>query len=71
MDGLVLTIALVLALEIVNSAIENIADFISPGQHPQIKKIKDLSVAAVLVGAVAALIVGLLLFVPKVAGLFG
>src|SRR6188768_2540361 len=41
----------VFAMEIINSAIENMADFVSPEKHDAIKKIKDLSAAAVLVSA--------------------
>lgn len=67
--ALVFAIALVLSLELVNSAIENLADFISPGQHHRIKKIKDLSAAAVLLAAMAALAIGLLVFIPKIAAL--
>lgn len=63
---LLITIGLVISLEAVNSAIENIADFISPERHKQIKKIKDLSAGAVLIVAIVAFVVGLLLFLPKV-----
>ena len=67
--AIVFAIGLVIALEIFNSAIENIADFISPGQDDRIKKIKDLSAAGVLVGAITAAIIGLIVFVPKITGL--
>lgn len=60
----------VIALESINSSIENIADFISPEKHDKIKKIKDLSAAAVLVGAITALIVGLIVFTPKIFDLY-
>ncbi len=63
--AIILSIGLVISLEIVNSAIENIADFISPQKHDKIKKIKDLSASAVLVGAFSALIIGFLIFLPK------
>ncbi|HMV41644.1 MAG TPA: diacylglycerol kinase family protein [Leptospiraceae bacterium] len=63
---LLITIGLVISLEAVNSAIENIADFISPERHKQIKKIKDLSAGAVLIVAIVAFVVGLILFLPKV-----
>ncbi|MDH4474267.1 MAG: diacylglycerol kinase family protein [Fluviicola sp.] len=59
-------IGLVIALEIVNSAIENLADFVSPERHDSIKKIKDLAAAAVLVGAITALAVALIIFLPKI-----
>ncbi len=68
--ALVLAIGLVLSLEILNSAIENMADFISLQKHDAIKKIKDLAAAAVLIAAAAALVVGLIVFIPKVLALF-
>ena len=64
--AIVLAIGWVIALEIINSAIENISDFVSPGQNEMIKKIKDLSAAGVLVGAITAVIIGLIVFVPKI-----
>ena len=67
--AIVFAIGLVIAFEIFNSAIENISDFISPGQDDRIKKIKDLSAAGVLVGAITAAIIGLIVFVPKIIGL--
>lgn len=63
--ALMFAIGFVFTLEIVNTAIENMADFVSPDHHEMIKKIKDLSSAGVLVSAVTALVVGLLVFVPK------
>lgn len=63
--AVILSIGLVLSLEIINTAIENVADFIHPEKHTQIKRIKDLSAGAVLVGAVTALIIGLFIFIPK------
>ncbi len=63
--AIVFAIGFVISLEIVNSAIENIADFISPQKHDKIKKIKDLAASAVLIAAFCALIIGLLVFFPK------
>ena len=59
-------IGLVITLEIVNSSIENMADFISHEKHASIKKVKDLSAAAVLVCSLTALAIGLIIFLPKV-----
>ena len=64
------TIGLVFACEILNSAIENICDLVSPEDNIYIKKAKDLGAAATLVSAVIAIIVGLLIFVPKFYHLF-
>ncbi|MDR0614021.1 MAG: diacylglycerol kinase family protein [Dysgonamonadaceae bacterium] len=61
-----LSIGMVIALETVNSAIENLADFVSPEKHAKIKKIKDLSAGAVLLGAMAAVAVGLIVFLPEI-----
>ncbi|WP_421919047.1 diacylglycerol kinase family protein [Marinifilum sp.] len=56
-------------LTLFNTAIENICDFIHPDYHDKIKKIKDISAAAVLIGAITALLVGLLIFLPKLTNL--
>ena len=64
--AVIFAIGFVFALEIINSAIENIADFVSPEKHVLIKKIKDLAAAGVLVSAMTALIVGLIIFLPKI-----
>ncbi|MFV0417727.1 MAG: diacylglycerol kinase family protein [Dysgonomonas sp.] len=64
-------IALVFSLEIINSAIEHLCNFISPEWHKTIKNIKDLSAAAVLVAAVMAVICGIIIFIPKLCDFFG
>ena len=64
--GVIFSIGLVFSLEIINSSIENIADFISPEKHEMIKKIKDLSASGVLISAITALIIGLIIFIPKI-----
>ncbi len=50
-----LTVAFVLAAEIVNTAVEGLADHLHPEQHPAIKVVKDCAAGAVLVATVAAL----------------
>lgn len=62
---LAMAVGLVWAAELFNTAIEKIMDFITVEKHPQIKYIKDLSAAAVLVAAVAAAAAGLFVFIPK------
>lgn len=55
------SIALVLALEMVNSAIEYMIDHIHPDVAPEIRRAKDAAASAVLVASTGALIVGLLM----------
>ena len=62
---LIVVIAMVLVAEIFNTAIEKTMDFISNEKHPQIKLVKDLAAAAVLLSAVAAVVVGCLIFIPR------
>ncbi len=68
---IVLCMGLVLSLELVNSAIERIADKIAPGQDPDIGKIKDIAAGAVLIAAIASAVVGLVILVPKFLVLVG
>lgn len=67
--AILFAIGFVITLELINTSIENIADFISPDKHTAIKKIKDMAAAGVLVGAITALIIGLLVFIPKIIAL--
>jgi undecaprenol kinase/diacylglycerol kinase (ATP) len=60
-----LSIGFVISMEIINSAIENLADFVSPQQSKFIKKIKDLSAASVLISALTSVVIGLFIFIPK------
>lgn len=59
-------IALVMILEIVNTAVEKIIDVLKPRIHFYVQIVKDLMAAAVLVASITALIVGLLIFWPYV-----
>ena len=63
--AIILIIALVLTLEMVNSAIEKLADVVSPEKNEKIKVVKDISAAVVLLAAMAALVVAALIFIPK------
>lgn len=62
---LVLAIGSVITTEIINTALENMSDFISQEKHAMIKTIKDLAAAGVLVSTITALAVGILIFLPK------
>ena len=62
----IITIALIMALEGLNTAIEEIADFIHPEHHKKIGLIKDLAAGAVFIFAIAAVIIGCLIYIPKI-----
>ena len=63
---LVICIGVVLAAEAFNSAIERIADYLTLERDDRIRDIKDLAAGAVLLCAIAAAIVGLIVFVPHI-----
>ena len=63
---LILTIAMVITLELVNTAAERIVDMVTEEYHPLAEKAKDSAAGAVLVGAVASVIVGICLFGTRV-----
>jgi diacylglycerol kinase (ATP) len=65
MLALVFAIGFVWVAEMFNTCIEKVMDFISVQQHKDIKLIKDLASGAVLVAALTALVVGAVVFIPK------
>ncbi len=67
---LALTIGLVISCELINTAIEAVVDLVTEDYHPLAKVAKDTAAAAVFVFAIVAVIVGLIIFLPKVIALF-
>jgi diacylglycerol kinase len=67
---LVLTIVVVLALEWMNTALELAVSLASPKVHPSAKAAKDVAAACVLLGALASIVVGVLLFGSRLVGRF-
>ena len=63
-------IGLVWAAEALNTAIEKLCDFVSPGLHPKIKVIKDMSSGAVLILAIGAVVVGVVVLGGKAMEVF-
>ncbi len=59
-------IALVISLELVNTAIEEAVDVASPEINPIAKRSKDVAASAVLFAAVMSAVIGAIIFVPKV-----
>lgn len=65
---LMLCIGVVMAGELFNTAIEKLCDVVSPQYQERIKTIKDLAAAAVLLASIAAVGVGLFIFLPRIFG---
>lgn len=61
---LLLTIALVITTEFINTAIEFACDAITLDKNPNIKKAKDVAAGAVLFVSIFAVVVGFIIFVP-------
>ncbi|GLG89708.1 diacylglycerol kinase family protein [Sellimonas catena] len=62
--------ALVMSLELVNTAVEAVVDLVTEEKKPLAKIAKDTAAGAVLIAAIASVIIGLLIFVPHIAGWF-
>lgn len=65
-----LMIAVVLVAESLNTAIEKLCDFVQPNYDRKIKVIKDISAGAVGIAALISLVVGGIIYIPKIALLF-
>lgn len=64
--ALVICIGSVLAAELINTAIEALVNLVSPDFNVKAGVVKDIAAAAVLVSAIMSLVVGLIIFVPKI-----
>ena len=67
---IVIAIGGVLAAEIFNTSIEELSNKVSPEYNETIKQVKDFAAGGVLLMSIAALIVGCIIFLPKIALLF-
>lgn len=64
---LLMSIFLVVAFEIINSAIENVVDLASHYHFSMLaKKAKDMAAGAVLVVSLLAAVIGALIFIPRI-----
>lgn len=61
----IVAIGLIFVAESLNTAIEKIADFVHPEYHKQIGHIKDISAGAAFFAAIFAIIIGLIIYIPK------
>ncbi len=63
---LILSIGAVITAELINTALEQLVNLVSPQQNPIAGRVKDVAAGAVLIISIAAAIVGLMVFLPKV-----
>jgi diacylglycerol kinase (ATP) len=63
--AIVFAIGMVLGAEALNTSVERLSDVVQPERDERIRRAKDLSAGAVLFCAIAAAIVGLIIFLPK------
>jgi diacylglycerol kinase (ATP) len=61
---ILLCCAMVLSLELINTALEALVDLVSPTYHPLAKIAKDVAAGAVLVSSIVSLLIGAWLFIP-------
>ena len=62
----ILAIGLVMSIEGLNTAVEKVADFIHPDYHEKIGFIKDIAAGAVFFASVAAISIGLIIYLPRI-----
>lgn len=68
--AVLLCMGMVLSLEMLNTAIEHLCNLVQPEQHPVIKRVKDVSAAAVLLAAFLSVCCGTIIFLPKLLIIF-
>ena len=66
-----LLFGLIISLELVNTAVEAVVDLVTEEQAPLAKTAKDTAAGAVLFSAVMAAVIGCIIFLPRLAALFG
>lgn len=62
----IILFAMVIGLELVNCAVEAVVDMVTEVRHPLAKVAKDTAAGAVLVCAISAIMIGCMLFIPKI-----
>ena len=58
--------SIVISLEIINSALEKLSDMVEPNFNLSIKTIKNMAAAAVLWSALISIIIGAIIFIPRI-----
>ena len=66
---LIIVIGIVFLTELLNSSLETLADFVNPEWNEKIRNVKDYAAAAALISAIISVVVGALIFIPKILDL--
>jgi len=67
---IIICIAFVITIELLNTAIEKLANIIEPNRNKEIGLVKDIAAGAVLFSAIGTAVIGLIIFIPKIIALF-
>lgn len=67
---LIIMISLVLVLEMVNTAIERVVDLVTKDYHELAKNAKDVAAGAVFIASMFSVVLGIVIFLPKIIQLF-
>ncbi len=62
----IIAIALVIITELINSVVERLIDYLKPEKNLLAKEIKDMSAGFVLIAVIIAIIIGTIIFLPKI-----
>lgn len=68
---IIIMIGLVLVCETINTAVERLVDLVSPGYNKIAGEVKDIMAFAVLLMCIISLVVGAIIFIPKIISLQG
>ncbi|HAQ08627.1 MAG TPA: diacylglycerol kinase [Bacillus bacterium] len=69
--AVLLAIGGMVALEMLNTAIERTVDMYTVDFHPLAKQAKDIAAGAVLIFAIISVIIGMMVFIPKIIAVLG
>jgi diacylglycerol kinase len=62
--ALILVASSVLVLELINSTLERVVDYMKPRLHHYVEVVKDMMAGAVLVASLGAAVIGIIIFYP-------
>jgi diacylglycerol kinase (ATP) len=68
--AILFSIGIVMAIEALNTSLENLSNAVSKDFNPNIKKCKDIAAGAVLIVSIVAALIGLIVFIPYLLKLF-